>query len=143
MLDPVLLNRQRTYPVQTPRLRDFINRVRQRLDLHSSEFSVWLTNDRKVRSLNSRFRHKDGYTDVLSFPNLPGETEPGLDLSYLGDIIISVPTAHRQARAGGHGLERELRILIIHGVLHLLGYDHETDRGKMRRKELKLRKELL
>ena len=81
---------------------------------------------------------------MLSFP---GNTSPdqglGLENGYLGDIIISVERAQRQALEKKHTLERELRILAIHGALHLLGHDHEADQGQMRRKELRLQRELL
>lgn len=143
MLDAVLLDRQRTYAVQAPRLRNFVNRLKLQLNLGDSQFSILLTNDRRIQLLNRRFRHKNQPTDVLSFPNDSSTPELQLDHPYLGDIIISVRTAHRQARLRGHSLEKELRTLIIHGVLHLLGYDHETDLGQMRRKELRLQRKLL
>ena len=96
-----------------------------------------------MRGLNRQFRRVDKSTDVLSFPvgRQPAELER--DAGYLGDVVISVETANRQALAQRHSLERELQILMIHGLLHLLGYDHERDHGRMRRKELALRRELL
>jgi probable rRNA maturation factor len=95
------------------------------------EVNVLLTGDRKMRELNRRFRRKDKTTDVLSFPSLDG-----------GDIAISVPLAKQNARALGHGLGDELKILILHGALHLKGHDHESDDGKMARLERRLRKKL-
>ena len=98
------------------------------------QVSVLLTTDAKIRRLNRRFRGKDQTTDVLSFP---GEEEGE---GHLGDILISVPTARRQAAEAGHGVERELKVLLLHGILHCLGYDHETDQGEMERLERRLRK---
>jgi probable rRNA maturation factor len=83
----------------------------------SAALTVLVTGDEEVRSLNARFTDTDAPTDVLSFPS-------GDDDGYLGDIVISVETARRQAEAGGHALEREVELLSVHGVLHLLGHDH-------------------
>ena len=94
-----------------------------------------LTGDLAMRRLNREHRGKDQTTDVLSFPG--GETREGY---HLGDVVISVPQACRQAQTAGHGLERELRVLLLHGVLHCLGYDHESDDGTMDRLEKKLRR---
>lgn len=89
-----------------------------------------------MREYNRRYRGKDAPTDVLSFPDDPEpDAEGGRNL---GDILVSVETARRQARAAGHPLGREVRILLLHGYLHLLGYDHETDGGTMRRVERRL-----
>jgi probable rRNA maturation factor len=87
--------------------------------------------DRRVRRLNRRYRRTDAATDVLSFPS----DEPG----YLGDIVIASGVARRQAREAGHSLRHELRVLALHGLLHLLGYDHERDAGRMARVEARLR----
>jgi len=95
------------------------------------EVNILLTNDRKMRELNRRFRRKDKTTDVLSFPSLDG-----------GDIAISVPVAKQNARALGHKVSDELKILILHGALHLKGHDHESDSGTMARLEQRLRKKL-
>jgi probable rRNA maturation factor len=85
-----------------------------------------------VRELNRRYRDKNVPTDVLSFP----ADEPG----QLGDIVIALDVARRQARAAGHSLATEFRVLALHGLLHLLGYDHERDNGEMRRLEQRLRR---
>lgn len=100
------------------------------------EVAVLLTNDAKIRRLNRVFRKKDATTDVLSFPaseSLPGQPCTG------GDLAISLETAARQAQEEGHALFTELKILLLHGVLHLAGYDHETDNGSMARREAVLR----
>ena len=99
---------------------------------------VRFTSDRELRRLNSTYRGKDCSTDVLSFP---GEETP--EGRHLGDLAISVPTARRQAAAAGHGVERELQILLLHGLLHCLGYDHEADDGRMERLEARLRRRWL
>ena len=94
--------------------------------------TVALVPDRRVHALNRRFRHKDRPTDVLSFP----AEEPGL----LGDVVIALGVARKQAIAAGHPIGTELRILALHGLLHLLGYDHEQDDGRMQRLERRLRR---
>jgi len=94
--------------------------------------TVAIVPDARVRALNRKFRKKDKGTDVLSFP----AEEPG----YLGDVVISSGVAARQARAAGHSLATELRVLALHGLLHLLGYDHERDDGQMARLERRLRR---
>jgi probable rRNA maturation factor len=98
-------------------------------------FSLCLSNDAEVRGLNARFRGVNRATDVLSFPAEDSA-------SYLGDIIISIDTARRQALQLGHSLDEEVQILALHGLLHLLGYDHENDRGEMRALEEQLRQAL-
>ena len=142
MNGPVILNRQRRHQVSVSRLRQFVNLLSRRLRVDSHSFSIVLVSDRAIRRLNRDFRNQDQPTDVLSFPTGP-EDARHLDKPGLGDMIISVETARRQAFARHHSLERELCVLVIHGLLHLLGYDHEVDRGEMRRKELKLQRELL
>lgn len=89
--------------------------------------SCLLTDDTQVQQLNRDFLGIDGPTDVLSFP--AGEPMPGMP-GYLGDIAVSVPYAARQAAAAGHGVADELQLLVIHGVLHLLGHDHDTPDAK-------------
>jgi probable rRNA maturation factor len=98
------------------------------------DVSVLLTTNQAIRRLNRQFRRIDKATDVLSFPApraAAGEVA--------GDLAISVPTALRQARAQGHSLAVEIKVLILHGLLHLAGFDHETDNGKMARRERLLR----
>jgi probable rRNA maturation factor len=93
--------------------------------------TIAIAPDARVRALNKRFRRKDEATDVLSFP--AGER------GELGDVVIAAGVARRQALAAGHSLQTELRVLALHGLLHLLGYDHETDDGRMSRVERRLR----
>ncbi len=104
------------------------------------DVSLLLTTDRGIRRLNRRYRQKDRATDVLSFPagrdSFFGANE------HAGDLAISVETAARQAQDRGHSLSTELRVLMLHGVLHLAGYDHETDQGEMAHKESRLRAKL-
>ncbi len=99
------------------------------------EVSVLLTTDAGIRGLNRRFRKMNKATDVLSFPAAPG-------FGVAGDLAISVETAARQAAEQGHRLSVELRVLMLHGLLHLAGMDHEIDDGKMARKERRLRAQL-
>lgn len=94
--------------------------------------TVALVSDARVRALNKQYRQVDRATDVLSFP----ADEAG----YLGDVVIALGIAQRQARAAGHPLSTELRVLALHGLLHLLGYDHERDDGRMARLEHRLRR---
>ena len=96
-----------------------------------------VTSGRELKALNSRFKSKHCATDVLSFP------APAFALDFAGDIAISSDIAAHNARKLGHSLADEIRVLILHGILHLAGYDHERDAGEMARKELMLRKRLL
>jgi len=144
MASAIILNRQRKYPIPGKQLEKFALRLCQRLRIPDSEFTVLLTSDRRIRHLNRNFRKMDMATDVLSFPAAPRQKAGGhFHNPYIGDIIISVETAQQQALEKKHSLVTEIRILMIHGLLHLLGHDHATDRGQMRRKELKLQRELL
>jgi probable rRNA maturation factor len=93
--------------------------------------TVAIVPDGRVQRLNRRYRGRNSATDVLSFP----ADERGI----LGDVVIASGVARRQARAAGHSLQTELRVLALHGLLHLLGYDHETDAGRMSRVERRLR----
>ena len=142
MNGPVILNRQQLRRVSLSRLRRFVSLLSQRLLLDRQTFTIVLVNDQAIRRLNRDFRNQNKPTDVLSFPSDQDDLAH-LDKAGLGDIIISVETAGRQAFARHHSLEQELCVLVIHGLLHLLGYDHEVDRGEMRRRELKLQRELL
>ena len=127
--------------VRADRLRRWLIEVAPRSA--KGELALVLVSDRKMRSLNLRFRGVDRVTDVLSFP-LSGEEVSIASLStgkrYLGDVVIATGVAERQARNAGHRLGTEFRRLALHGLLHLLGYDHERDNGEVTRLELKLRR---
>jgi probable rRNA maturation factor len=99
--------------------------------------SIALVSDTRIRALNLKYRRKDMPTDVLSFPSNPESRIPN---PFLGDIVIALGVARRQAREAGHTELAELKVLALHGLLHLLGYDHERDNGRMRRVEGRLRR---
>ena len=134
-VEVVVLNQQRRRRVPAARLRRVIEDAGRALRV-SGEVALVLTNDAPVRRLNARYRHKDKPTDVLSFPGPGGE-------EGLGDIVISLDTAARNAPRFGRTLGQELQVLTLHGFLHVLGYDHETDDGTMDRLESRLRRQLL
>ncbi len=121
---------KRVNGVATAELNRFVRRA-QSLAKVSGEVSVLIAGDRRVQELNRRFRRKNKPTDVLSFPHLQG-----------GDIAISADIARENARLYGHRSVDELKILILHGMLHLAGYDHESDNGLMAAKEARLRAQL-
>jgi probable rRNA maturation factor len=116
------------------RLRAFAEEISQTVAA-GRRFSCLLTDDRELRRLNREFRGEDCPTDVLSF------SEPGPD-GFLGEMAISAERAKAQARSHGHSLGQEIGILMLHGLLHLLGMDHETDRGRMARAEKSWRTKL-
>jgi probable rRNA maturation factor len=115
-----------------PRCSRLLGRLLRAMRRTGCGVTLRLATDAEVRRLNRAFLGKDRATDVLSFPS-PGELEPGS--RHLGDIAVSVPLAGRQARRAGWTLGEELSLLVTHGFLHLLGYDHEEDDGEMRRLE--------
>ncbi|MEZ2348820.1 rRNA maturation RNase YbeY [Terriglobus sp. RCC_193] len=121
--------------LQKAALSRFLKRAQKAAGL-DGEVTVLLADDARLKELNRNFRGKNKPTDVLSFPAF--ENEEG----YAGDLAISLDTAQRQADEHGHSLEDELRTLMLHGVLHLAGYDHETDKGEMRALEAELREKL-
>jgi probable rRNA maturation factor len=144
----MIVNRQRAVRVTLKPLEEFFRRVREELGLGEAGVTICLVSDAEIARMNETFRKKKGPTDVLSFPAVKrrlavrisrGGAEKDLG-EYLGDVAISPATAGRYARKNGRRLPAELRVLILHGVLHLLGYDHETDRGEMTRLENRLRK---
>lgn len=94
----------------------------------NGDITIVLTDDRQLHELNLDYLGVDAPTDVLSFP--ASETDPETGASYLGDIILSIPRATAQAEAAGHPVEAEAQLLVVHGTLHLLGYDHSTDEEK-------------
>ena len=146
----MILNQQHDVRVALRPLESFFRRVQRELGLKHSDVTICLLSDRAMARLNHNFRKKSGPTDVLSFPavarrkpmRLRGRSHAANSgaRGYLGDIAISPATARRYAKKQDRALTSELRVLILHGVLHLLGYDHETDRGEMDAIEQKLRK---
>jgi probable rRNA maturation factor len=134
-LNVVVFNRQRRRRVPAERLKRVL-RGAGRAVRASGEIALVLSGDRALRALNARYRGKDRPTDVLSFPGIGGR-------EGLGDIVISVETAERNARSLGRTLAQELDVLALHGFLHVMGYDHETDDGEMERLERRLRRRLL
>jgi probable rRNA maturation factor len=130
-----VFNRQRRVSIDGQPLAEFAEAVADRLEINSG-LSIVLLSDEGMRRYNRDFRGKDQPTDVLSFSGDNPEHKPGEP--YLGDILISVETAERQSRAD---LTEELKILTLHGILHLLGFDHVTDRGEMEELETRLKKE--
>lgn len=119
-------------------LRQFVEQAQAAVKLRG-EVSVLLTGDKEIRRWNRDFRGKNKATDVLSFPAAVME---GMASPLAGDLAISVETADRQAKEQGHVLSEELKVLLLHGMLHLAGYDHETDDGTMARLERRLRTKL-
>jgi probable rRNA maturation factor len=134
-LSVVFLNRQRRRPVSRPRLGRVLRGAAAALRVRG-ELALVLAGDGLLRRLNREYRGKDKTTDVLSFPGDGGE-------AGLGDVVISVAQAERNARGLGRTLPQELDVLALHGFLHVLGYDHETDDGAMERLERRLRRRLL
>lgn len=111
------------------RLEVFLDALFDRLEIAGAEVGVLVTTDAKMRDLNRTYRNRDQTTDVLSFPS--GVPVAADMPRFLGDIVISAARARAQAAEIGHDLAAELRFLTLHGILHLLGYDHETDDGEM------------
>lgn len=136
----MIVNRQRRVPVAIQPLQQFYERVRRELGFAPGSVTIRLISDDNMARLNKKFRWKHGPTDVLSFPANGARPMPGAE--YIGDIAISPETARRNARRYSRPFLSELRILILHGMMHLAGFDHETDHGEMDRLERRLRKRL-
>jgi probable rRNA maturation factor len=123
-------------PIKTPQLNRFLRKIQRELGL-VGEVNVRITSDREMRRLNREFRGKDMSTDVLSFP--PAQNGK---VKLAGDIAISSKIAQENARALDHSVETELKILLLHGLLHLAGHDHDSDKGEMASLEQRLRAKL-
>ena len=136
-----VVNRQRKVSMDGERWRAFAGRALKVVPAKGAGATVAFVSDRAMRSLNKRWRGKRGTTDVLSFPSGQEEFEKGEGAS-LGDVVISVEQAARQAAEHGLEFENEVEQLILHGLLHLCGYDHELDGGEMNALELRLRRRL-
>jgi probable rRNA maturation factor len=137
----MIVNRQRRISVPVKPLEAFFERVRKELCFPRNSVTVQFISDAAMARLNQNFRHKRGPTDVLSFP-ANARTPRQRTSAYFGDIAISPQTARRNARRFSRTLPAEMRILILHGMLHLAGFDHETDDGEMDRVERRLRRRL-
>jgi probable rRNA maturation factor len=138
LIEPDAANASVRSALKVRALRGFVSRSKTAIGLHG-EVSVFLATDATIRTLNREYRKKDKATDVLSFP---------VDADHLlaapkqaGDLAISLDTARKQADEHGHTLLIEVKILLLHGLLHLAGYDHETDKGRMARRERALREQ--
>lgn len=140
-LEITVLDRQRAARVSRAALAAFLRALAARLPCAADSLAVCLVSDRRMRELNARYRNVPRPTDVLAFPADRAAAPAGE--RHLGDIVIAVPTARRQALGARHSLARELRLLALHGYMHLLGYDHETDEGEMLRLQGRLVRELL
>jgi len=139
-LKDAVINNQRKVAIDTSVLSRFIAELKSAAGIEDRSFSVAFISDRRMKELNTFFRGKASTTDVLSFPHEPDTFDP--DKSNLGDIVISAEQAEKQAAENGLTFEGEIKQLILHGALHLCGYDHETDDGEMNARELGLRDKL-
>jgi probable rRNA maturation factor len=134
----LLSSRLRSRRLRLPRVRSLAGKILRAVDAGRADLSLLLVGDRFMRRLNRLYRRKDRTTDVLAFPvrkhaARPAPRAPRPAPALLGDIVISLPRAERQAAQAGHSLEREMALLLIHGLLHLLGYDHERSAREARR----------
>src|SRR5205085_4406061 len=131
-----VVNRQRRFKIDLDAWTTFATKALAAIRNSESSATIAFVSDKRIRELNRQFRGADKATDVLSFP------DDGPDKLNLGDIAISTETAARQARDNGLSFDNEVAKLILHGLLHLSGYDQQTDNGEMNRLELKLRRHL-
>lgn len=155
----MIVNRQRKVRVALRPLEEFARRVQKAMELRDADVTICFVSDDEIAGMNEKFREKSGPTDVLSFSAIDrskgtkrksgtrgknaasaGKSKSAAVEKYLGDIAIAPETARRYAKKNGRRLTEELRVLILHGMLHLLGYDHETDHGEMNRVEQKMRR---
>jgi probable rRNA maturation factor len=138
----MIVNLQRKVKLEARDYAGFLAKAVEAIEeADGSDAAVAFVSDRRMRELNKLFRGKDATTDVLSFPHEADEFEQA-DPRFLGDIVISAEEAARQAEENGLSLEAEIKQLILHGLLHLCGYDHEADDGEMNARELELRDKL-
>ena len=135
--DPLITFRRPPATLDVSSIESYAETLRARV-ARGKEFHCLITGDAELRLLNRTYRSEDYATDVLSFP----ASFPGDGGAYLGDVAVSLARARAQARQYGHTIEDEVRILMLHGVLHLKGMDHESDSGEMARTELRWRKKL-
>ncbi|MEY4167341.1 MAG: hypothetical protein RIR52_1165 [Acidobacteriota bacterium] len=143
-----VINRQRSHQIDRQRVAGLAQSVLDAINEPAASLSIIFVRDRRMRELNRQWRGMDRPTDVLSFAYHENDEENGPlamgdECQHLGDVVISVETAERYAAKYGISFGREIDQLIIHGTLHLAGYDHETDEGQMNRLEKRLRRKLL
>jgi probable rRNA maturation factor len=136
-----VVNRQRKLPVDCERWQAFTGKLLRVVPTAAAAVTIAFVSDDAMRKLNRVWRGKQGTTDVLSFPAGADEFDNPAGAT-LGDVVISLEQAARQAQENDFTLEAEIAQLILHGVLHLCGYDHATDQGEMNRLELRLRRKL-
>lgn len=136
-----VVNRQRKLPIDGEHWQEFVATALKVVPAKGAGATVAFVSDRAMTELNRRWRGKHGTTDVLSFPAGQSEFEE-TDGATLGDVVISTERAALQARENGLSFDEEIAQLILHGLLHLCGYDHETDDGAMNRLEVRLRRRL-
>jgi probable rRNA maturation factor len=142
-----VINNQRKVELDAKVFQGFLEHLFATIEeISAKSATVAFISDRRMTELNNFFRGKNSTTDVLSFPHESDEFGDSFadadEKDFLGDIVISAEQAGRQAKENGLTLENEVQQLILHGILHLVGYDHETDEGEMNTLELKLRKKL-
>ncbi|GAC1404273.1 MAG: rRNA maturation RNase YbeY [Pyrinomonadaceae bacterium] len=136
-----IVNHQRRRELKEEVWREFGERALRAIGVKDAGATIVFVSDARMRKLNGEFRGKNKTTDVLSFPSEQDEFERKAG-AMLGDVVISVERAERQARENELDFETEISQLILHGMLHLSGYNHETDAGEMNRLELRLRRRL-
>lgn len=136
-----VVDRQRKLKLDCEHWQEFAAKALRVLPANAPGVTVAFVSDRAMRELNRRWRGRSGTTDVLSFPAAQDEFEKSEGLT-MGDVVISVDQAARQAAENKLSFDEEIAQLIVHGLLHLCGYDHETDNGEMNRLELRLRRKL-
>jgi probable rRNA maturation factor len=136
-----IINRQRRRKIVAKQWRDFGEKVLQAIRKDKPDATIVFVSDRSIRDLNRQFRHQNQATDVLSFPTR-AESFEAENRQHLGEVVISVARAALQAKQNGLSFQNEIEQLMLHGLLHLCGYDHETDKGEMNRLERRLRKQL-
>jgi rRNA maturation RNase YbeY len=139
-IEVAVLDRSRRAPLGSTEVVRLLRQAARFVGAPHGEVAVLFTHDEEIRKLNLRFRRRNRATDVLAFPDGRG---PAAEVRRIGDIVISVPAARRNAREAGEALAGEIRRLLLHGFLHLLGYDHEVDEGEMEKLERDLAARIL
>ena len=140
---PEILNQQRKIKIETAQFLKFAEEAISVInEAKGKDLTIAFVSDKKIRELNKIFRDKDKATDVLSFPYEPDQYDFLETDNFLGDIVISLEQAERQAKENNLTLELEVKQLILHGILHLCGYDHAADAGEMDSLEIELRVKL-